>query len=188
MDREPSQSLPHAQNTVLPANAADNGDNLASLATAFEPYAVNHMGSTAMATGRPAAPLYGSQTGAIALSNDLLQSPDKADPGGSHGTLMLGRGGRAKYLGPTAGSEWLKDSETQDVQESPSATRAPSPSSPPAQPAWGSKSVASDIVPISFPFNAAPARVSTQELVSRLPPKEEAWTLVEAYFRYCAWQ
>lgn len=28
---------------------------------------------------------------------------------GSHGTLMLGSGGRSKYLGPTAGSEWLKD-------------------------------------------------------------------------------
>lgn len=27
----------------------------------------------------------------------------------SHGTLMLSKEGRAKYLGPTAGSEWLKD-------------------------------------------------------------------------------
>ena len=27
----------------------------------------------------------------------------------SYGTLMLSEGGRSKYLGPTAGSEWLRD-------------------------------------------------------------------------------
>lgn len=27
----------------------------------------------------------------------------------SFGVLVLGEGGRSKYLGPTAGSEWLKD-------------------------------------------------------------------------------
>lgn len=26
-----------------------------------------------------------------------------------YGTLMLGHGGQSKYLGPTAGSDWLKD-------------------------------------------------------------------------------
>lgn len=34
---------------------------------------------------------------------------EQCDQNGSHGTLMLSKGGRAKYLGPTAGSEWLKD-------------------------------------------------------------------------------
>jgi hypothetical protein len=29
-------------------------------------------------------------------------------PQGSHGTLVLGRSGRSRYLGPTAGPEWLK--------------------------------------------------------------------------------
>lgn len=28
---------------------------------------------------------------------------------GSYGILMISEGGRSKYLGPTAGSEWLKD-------------------------------------------------------------------------------
>lgn len=32
---------------------------------------------------------------------------DKA--GGSSGTLMLTEGGRSRYLGPTAGTEWLKE-------------------------------------------------------------------------------
>ena len=35
---------------------------------------------------------------------DVMQAPDSA-----HGTLLIGRGGRSKYLGPTAASEWLKD-------------------------------------------------------------------------------
>lgn len=29
-----------------------------------------------------------------------------------YGTLMLGQGGRSKYLGPTAGSDWLRDVST----------------------------------------------------------------------------
>lgn len=34
---------------------------------------------------------------------------DDAALDGSYGTLMLSEGGRSKYLGPTAGSEWLRD-------------------------------------------------------------------------------
>ena len=34
---------------------------------------------------------------------------DAAAQDGSYGTLMLSEGGRSKYLGPTAGSEWLRD-------------------------------------------------------------------------------
>lgn len=37
--------------------------------------------------------------------SNMLQAPD--DP--SFGTLVLGQGGRSKYLGPTAASEWLRD-------------------------------------------------------------------------------
>lgn len=36
-------------------------------------------------------------------------SAEDAAPDGSYGILMIGEGGRSKYLGPTAGSEWLKD-------------------------------------------------------------------------------
>ena len=41
--------------------------------------------------------------------------------------------------------------------------------------------------PVAFPFSVTPARVSTKSLLARLPPKDEAWTLVEAYYKYCAW-
>ncbi|KAL4901553.1 hypothetical protein BDW74DRAFT_187209 [Aspergillus multicolor] len=99
---------------------------------------------------------------------------------GSYGTLMLGKGGRSKYLGPTAGSEWLRETEAQDGAESPPLTRAPSPKIPQA-------SAAFQTPPIAFPFNASAAHISTRELLSRLPPKEEAETLVESYYRYCSW-
>lgn len=39
----------------------------------------------------------------------VVGSIDDAAQDGSYGTLMLGEGGRSKYLGPTAGSEWLRD-------------------------------------------------------------------------------
>lgn len=39
---------------------------------------------------------------AVDLTDDAAQD-------GSYGTLMLSEGGRSKYLGPTAGSEWLRD-------------------------------------------------------------------------------
>jgi hypothetical protein len=39
----------------------------------------------------------------------VADSTDDAAQDGSYGTLMLSEGGRSKYLGPTAGSEWLRD-------------------------------------------------------------------------------
>ncbi|KAH8587807.1 hypothetical protein B0O99DRAFT_526197, partial [Bisporella sp. PMI_857] len=120
-------------------------------------------------------------------SNDpALQSVDDNEQSDSYGTLMLSQGGRSKYLGPTAGSEWLKDSETHDISETPSITRAPSPAAHPGlsmQP--GQSAFATG--PIAFPFSGSAARISTRDLLSQLPPKEEAWTLVESYYRYCAW-
>ncbi|KAK4937550.1 hypothetical protein LTR10_021842 [Elasticomyces elasticus] len=119
---------------------------------------------------------------------------DDDEPVGSYGTLMLNKDGRSKYLGPTAGSEWLKDSETREALDTEPATRAPSPETPVGASALSQPipvvipSVFPSITtPVAFPFNASPARVSTRELVGHLPPKGEAWTLVEAYYRYCAW-
>lgn len=55
----------------------------------------------------------------IASSGDA--APPRQSPGNSlshispesssqaHGTLLIGRGGRSKYLGPTAASDWLRD-------------------------------------------------------------------------------
>ncbi|KFZ06247.1 hypothetical protein V501_07591 [Pseudogymnoascus sp. VKM F-4519 (FW-2642)] len=132
------------------------------------------------------APRYNVLDGAGASNDPALQSVDNDQQSGSHGTLMLSQGGRSKYLGPTAGSEWLKDSETQDISETPSITRVPSPEV--SAGLTGQRSQSTCITgPIAFPFNASPAHMSTRELLSQLPVKEEAWTLVESYYRYCAW-
>lgn len=48
----------------------------------------------------------GHNTGAI---NSLVASHPDSEMNDAHGTLLLSREGRSKYLGPTAGSEWLKD-------------------------------------------------------------------------------
>jgi len=40
-----------------------------------------------------------------ALDDEFVPSPHEE----SHGTLVLGKSGRSRYLGPTAGPEWLKD-------------------------------------------------------------------------------
>lgn len=42
-------------------------------------------------------------------SQHTFISNEDGDPNDAHGTLLLSREGRSKYLGPTAGSEWLKD-------------------------------------------------------------------------------
>jgi hypothetical protein len=46
----------------------------------------------------------------------MHESPQLSIPGSTStgdaqpvGTLMIDKGGRSKYLGPTAGSDWLKD-------------------------------------------------------------------------------
>ena len=53
--------------------------------------------------------MHNATDGASAPGNSAMQLVDEYAQTGSHGTLMLDKAGRSKYLGPTAGSEWLKD-------------------------------------------------------------------------------
>ncbi|GMK58493.1 hypothetical protein CspeluHIS016_0505250 [Cutaneotrichosporon spelunceum] len=122
----------------------------------------------------PSRPAAASAGGAVSGAPDAFLSPsapaDDASPEDqSFGTLVISQSGRSKYLGPTAASEWLKD---QEVIETPPATRL---SSPGAEP-----------IDSQFPFGGA-IDVSTQYLLSKLPPLEEACVLVDAYYRYFSW-
>jgi hypothetical protein len=45
----------------------------------------------------------------VSNTDAIVDLTDDAAHDGSYGTLMLSEGGRSKYLGPTAGSEWLRD-------------------------------------------------------------------------------
>jgi hypothetical protein len=112
--------------------------------------------------------------------NSILSSESPND-GSAYGTLMLGKGGRSKYLGPTAGSDWLKDvslanhvnlTVKQQVHpdESQNVSRAPSPEP-------GHRN--------GFPFHCY---LSTQELLARLPRRQDTARVVECYYRYFAWQ
>lgn len=161
--------------------------------------------------GSPLSQIFFNLTQSMALRRYLRrqvqvrcsrQPTNKGDQNGSHGTLMLSKGGRTKYLGPTAGSEWLRDvgaivskpskklsvssRKLKTLLKHPLVTRAPSPqanSSPrPANTAQIHNG------PIAFPFNASSARIRTRDLLVRLPPRDQAWELVISCYRYCAWQ
>ncbi|KAI0891439.1 hypothetical protein F4806DRAFT_302651 [Annulohypoxylon nitens] len=168
----------------------NNFNPLNLLAHALDPYAVqghSPSNSNPAPIGNTGESLYNVPNLSRGSINATRQSIDNDQQSGSYGTLMLSQRGRSKYLGPTAGSEWLKESEMQDAPDSPLMTRAPSPElrqdTVPPQPSI----ITSYSTPISFPFNASPAQISTRDLLSCLPPREEAWTLVESYYRYCAW-
>lgn len=191
-ERHPSQPATnhsHQFSEHAASNNADQPNPLALLAQALEPFAVQGPShSPHSARSGMGEQLHNIPTGASGSSASVRQAFENAQESGSYGTLMLSKRGRSKYLGPTAGSEWLKESEMQDVSDSPLMTRAPSPERPhdsiPSQPSHLTPHTA----PIGFPLNASPAHISTRELLSCLPPRDEAWTLAESYYRYCAWQ
>ncbi|KAL4893492.1 hypothetical protein BDV59DRAFT_207607 [Aspergillus ambiguus] len=159
-------------------------EQLALLARALQPETVH---KSPLVPSDRIAPQPDDPSTASASNNPASQPIGAGEQSGSYGTLMLSKGGRSKYLGPTAGSEWLKESETQDISDSPPGTRAASPKVLQASvPSQAARSIV-DTSPIAFPFNASAAHISTRDLLSRLPSKEEAETLVESYYRYCAW-
>ncbi|KAH7070681.1 hypothetical protein BKA63DRAFT_545166 [Paraphoma chrysanthemicola] len=128
-------------------------------------------------------------TGAgIATVDSNIEPVADGEDSGSYGTLMLSNGGLSVYLGPTAGSEWLKDSEMQDVSDSSQVTRPPSPVNAQNLNAAAHRGNAvPDVTSFDFPFSTSVSRTSTRDLLASLPPREEAWTLIESYYRYCAW-
>lgn len=65
---------------------------------------------------------------------------------------------------------------------------SPSPELPQTAESQRSTKNALNTALIAFPFSGSAKSIRTFELLSRLPPKEEAWGLAEAYYRYCAWQ
>ena len=85
------------------------------LARAFQPCATQDLSSHILplvpsgALVAPSNSVPANPTAAPLTTNTDVQPADDEEQDGSYGTLILGKGGRSKYLGPTAGSEWLKD-------------------------------------------------------------------------------
>lgn len=116
--QEPPPSQAQAHNQVTAQRSEDglshslrgqvNRDKSAEfnlLARALEPYTSHGLSSQSPTS----VPQESAPTAASASSNPDLQNVNDGEQSGSYGTLMLSKGGRSKYLGPTAGSEWLKD-------------------------------------------------------------------------------
>ncbi|RSL70431.1 hypothetical protein CEP53_001841 [Fusarium sp. AF-6] len=156
---------------------------LTLLAHALEPYTTQ-----GPSPHTPASRPYGGlgesahsiNTGTSASSNAARYPVDDDQQNGSYGTLMLGKRGRSKYLGPTAGSEWLKESETQDVPDTPCMTRAPSPTLPQGLLASQRSVLSLRTAVVRFLFSAPPTHISTRELLACLPSRDKARTLVES--------
>jgi hypothetical protein len=111
----------------------------------------------------------------------------------SYGTLMIDPGGRSKWLGPTAGTEWLKnvsrsipsrcffafaDGVQQEIPDDNerSRSRSPSPRGP------------YDFAESLFPFPAWGPSPSLETIALHLPPPESAQVLIDAYYGNYAWK
>jgi len=100
----------------IPSRSNASGPNqvnpLTLLAHALEPYTTQAPSPRTPASapsGRLEEPAHSINTGTSAPSNPARYTIEDERENGSYGTLMLGKRGRSKYLGPTAGSEWLKE-------------------------------------------------------------------------------
>ncbi|WWC67436.1 uncharacterized protein I206_101344 [Kwoniella pini CBS 10737] len=105
----------------------------------------------------------------------------------SHGTLVIGQEGRSRYLGPTAGTEWLKNQEMGDGHSSGS-TESPEPEEqavPTMSPDRIKRNVPEHLLSFPFPLPNGPSTM--ESLLSHLPPKDDAEVLMDSYYRYFAW-
>nr|XP_019044409.1 hypothetical protein I302_07693 [Kwoniella bestiolae CBS 10118]OCF23339.1 hypothetical protein I302_07693 [Kwoniella bestiolae CBS 10118] len=117
-------------------------------------------------------------------------SLESTEEGHGHGTLVISRSGRSKYLGRTAAAEWLKNQETVESGDSPPpVSQMPSPRMD-AQllPQHGGGGFADALGAIvAFPFNTASKSISTLTILSVLPPQHDARVLIDTYFRHFSW-
>ncbi|OCF39133.1 hypothetical protein I317_07074 [Kwoniella heveanensis CBS 569] len=109
----------------------------------------------------------------------------------SHGTLVIGHSGRSRYLGPTAGTEWLKNQEVRNgdqtpMGESPSPEFAPGKPSAIETPAERDKRQATEHL-LAFPFPLPTGASTIEALLSHLPSRDDAEILMDSYYRYFAW-
>ena len=90
----------------------DKLEQLALLARAIGPVAVqpnsSHSPTTMPPPGQLARDPSSAPSGTSGSNHPHTRAVDAENADGSYGTLMVSKGGQSKYLGPTAGSEWLQ--------------------------------------------------------------------------------
>lgn len=116
IDHESPQPFDPDQQPInrLQSNLSERNqvNTLAVLAHALEPNTVQGPSPQTPGSSRSALmeeSSYSINTGTSTSRNPTRLSIDDDHQNGSYGTLMIGNRGRSKYLGPTAGSEWLKE-------------------------------------------------------------------------------
>lgn len=97
---DPGRNLP-------PLHSGRRDEQLALLAHVLQSDSLQN--SPSVPTNRNPLAGHGDSGKDSGLHNSAAQPLRAGEQSGSYGTLMLGKGGRSKYLGPTAGSEWLKE-------------------------------------------------------------------------------
>lgn len=94
---ESSQDHPHAQAMIHSQGSGNSSGPGRDVQSQLQPYTVSNP---------PPPNVLGGPSVSI---NPPVHPPEAGDQNDSYGTLMLSKGGRYKYLGPTAGTEWLKE-------------------------------------------------------------------------------
>ncbi|WVW79032.1 hypothetical protein I302_100995 [Kwoniella bestiolae CBS 10118] len=135
----------------------------------------------------PSSPRKSSDMMHVGSSNAGSMPTPRSPVGHSHGTLVIGQEGRSRYLGPTAGTEWLKNQEMGDAN-SPEPRRSPSPENPTPHITEinGGKRIGTEQIR-AFPFPLSNSTFTMESLLSQLPPKDDAEVLMDSYYRYFAW-
>lgn len=132
---------------------------------------------TPSASGTAATPA----TGRFAFAYDAHPPAEPPANDESYGTLVIDRSGRSKWLGPTAGTEWLKNQEV-SPSSTPRRSRSRSPRGSP-EPVrdfgFGAESL--------FPFPSWGPAPTMETIMFHLPPPEQAGVLVDAYYRNYTW-
>ncbi|WVF70366.1 hypothetical protein IAT40_005156 [Kwoniella sp. CBS 6097] len=129
----------------------------------------------------------------VVLEDDHIQRPgrSRSPVQHSHGTLVIGHSGRSRYLGPTAGTEWLKNQELRNGDET-TADETSSPELAPSKPPATGFSAERDNRQavehlLAFPFPVPAGASGVEALLSHLPSRDDAEVLMDSYYRYFAW-
>ncbi|WWC94362.1 hypothetical protein V866_001204 [Kwoniella sp. B9012] len=188
VDHMETSTSGHAPFELSPATAAGITERAAPASTAgslqgdsaFEPETGTVPSNNTNTDEGPLPAISTSTSGALYTPSSHLTLSDNQN----HGTLVLGHGGKSKYFGPTAASEWLKDQEEHGSSETPDQSRV---SSPKHRSADIGPSTSTNLFIPRFPFQKTCSDYSTNSLLAKLPEQGDGRLLVASYYRYFAW-
>lgn len=107
----------------------------------------------------------------------------------NYGTLVIDKSGRSKWLGPTAGTEWLKNVNCSDcAQKLTSQQELSSSARPRSNSPQSTSTTRFDEDGGLFPFPGWGPPPTMDTLKSHLPPPDVARDLLDCYYENYAWK